>query len=88
MGRRKLEIEANVQKFLFKTSSLLNKCGVHYKSNVGFQDKFNCTNNLTFQSPKFKTGYRLKTSFETRVSRMGLGSFVDINIFVMNYYII
>ena len=28
----------------------------------------------------------LKTSFKTRVSRMGLDSFVDINIFVMKYY--
>ena len=27
----------------------------------------------------------MKTSFETRVSQMGLGSFVDINIFVMKY---
>ena len=27
----------------------------------------------------------MKTSCETRVSRMGLGSFVDINIFVMKY---
>jgi len=26
----------------------------------------------------------MKTSFETRVSQMGLGSFVDINIFVRN----
>ena len=34
------------------------------------------------QSPKLKTVYRHKNSFEplTRVSRMGLGSFVDINI--------
>ena len=30
----------------------------------------------------------MKTSFETRVSRMGLDSFVDINIFVMKYYFI
>jgi len=30
----------------------------------------------------------MKTSFETRVSRMGLGSFVDINIFVVKYYFI
>jgi len=30
----------------------------------------------------------MKTSFGTRVSRMGLGSFVDINIFVMKYYFI
>ena len=34
------------------------------------------------QSPKLKTVYRHKNSFEplTRGSRMGLGSFVDINI--------
>ena len=30
----------------------------------------------------------MKTSFETRVSRMGLSSFVDINIFVGKYYFI
>ena len=30
----------------------------------------------------------MKTSFETRVSRMGLFSFVDINIFIMKYYFI
>jgi len=30
----------------------------------------------------------MKTSFKTRVLRMGLGSFVDINIFVMKYYLI
>ena len=29
----------------------------------------------------------MKTSFETRVLWMGLGSFVDINIFVMKYYL-
>jgi len=28
----------------------------------------------------------MKTSFKTRVSRMGLGSFVDIIIFEMKYY--
>ena len=32
------------------------------------------------QSPKLKTGYH----YETQVSGMGLGSFVDINIFVMD----
>jgi len=30
----------------------------------------------------------MKTSFGTRVSLMGLGSFVDISIFVMKYYFI
>jgi len=40
------------------------------------------------QRPKLKTGYRYETSFRTRVSRMGLGSFVDINISVMKYYFI
>ena len=30
----------------------------------------------------------MKTSFGTRVSLMGLGSFVDINIFVVKYYFI
>ena len=35
-----------------------------------------------------RQGIVMKTSFGTRVSRMGLGSFVDINIFVMKYYFI
>ena len=30
----------------------------------------------------------IKTSFETRVLRMVLGSFVDIDVFVMKYYFI
>ena len=30
----------------------------------------------------------MTTSFKTRVSRMGLGSFVDINIFVVKYHFI
>ena len=38
------------------------------------------------QSPKLKTGIVLKTSFKIRVSRMGLGIFVNINIFAMKYY--
>jgi hypothetical protein len=33
-------------------------------------------------------GIIMKTSFKTRVSWMGLGSFVDINLFVMKYYFI
>ena len=33
-----------------------------------------------------REGY--ETSFETRVSWRGLGSFVDSNIFVMDYYFI
>jgi len=43
---------------------------------------------LFLQSPKLKTGYRYKTSFENRVSLMRLGSFVNISIFVMKYYFI
>ena len=35
-----------------------------------------------------RQGIVMKTKFETRVSRMGLGSFWDINIFVMKYYFI
>jgi len=31
------------------------------------------------QSPKLKIKYLIKTIFRTRVSRMGLGSFVDID---------
>ena len=34
-----------------------------------------------------RQGIVMKTSFKTRVSRMGLGSYVIINIFVMKYYI-
>ena len=35
-----------------------------------------------------RQGIVLKTSFKTRVSRMGLGSFANINIIVMKYYFI
>ena len=35
-----------------------------------------------------REGIVMKTSCKTRVSRMGLGSFVNINIFVMKYYFI
>ena len=34
-----------------------------------------------------RQGIVMKTSFETRVSWMGLGRFVDINLFVMKYYL-
>ena len=35
-----------------------------------------------------REGIGMKTSCKPRVSRMGLGSFVNINIFVMKYYFI
>ena len=35
---------------------------------------------------KLRQGIVMKTSFKTRVSRMGSGSYVIINIFVMQYY--
>ena len=51
-----------------------------------------CTNSVLYtdlqlfsslsQSPR--QGIVMKTSFETQVSRMGLGSFVNINIFVIS----
>ena len=37
-------------------------------------------------SRNLRPGIVLKTSFKTRVTRMGLGSFVNINIFVMKYF--
>ena len=43
-------------------------------------------NDITL-SPKLKTGYRNENQFRTRVSRMSLSSFVDINIFVLKYYV-
>ena len=56
---------------------------------------FFCRNNesepfltLSLQAQNLRQGIVIKTSFETQVSRMGLGSFVDINIFVLKYYII
>ena len=39
-------------------------------------------------SPNLRQGIVMKTSFGTQVSRMCLGSFEDINIFVMKYYVI
>jgi len=41
-----------------------------------------------YRAQNLRKGIVMKTSFETRVSRMGLGSFVDINIFVVKYYFI
>ena len=40
------------------------------------------------RAQNLRQGIVLETSFGTLVSRMGLGSFVDINIFVMKYYFI
>ena len=40
------------------------------------------------RAQNLRQGIVLETSFGTLVSRMGLGSFVDINIFVMKYYVI
>ena len=40
------------------------------------------------RAQNLRQGIVMKTSFETRVLRMGLGSFVDINIFVVKYYLI
>ena len=41
---------------------------------------------VSIRAQNLRQGIVMKTSFETRVSRMGSGSFVDINIFVMKYY--
>ena len=41
-----------------------------------------------YRAQNLRQGIVMKTSFETRVAWMGLGSFVDINIFVMKYYFI
>jgi len=40
------------------------------------------------RAQNLRQGIVLETSFGILVSRMGLGSFVDINIFVMKYYVI
>ena len=37
------------------------------------------------RAQNLRQGIIMKTSFKTRVLRMGLGSFVDINILVMKY---
>ena len=37
-------------------------------------------------SPKLKTGCRYENHFKPRVSRMGLSSFVNFNIFLMKFY--
>ena len=41
-----------------------------------------------YRAQNLRQSIVLKTSIGTRVSLMGLGSFVDINIFVMKYYFI
>ena len=40
------------------------------------------------RAQNLRQGYVMKTSFGTLVSRIGLGSFVDINIFVMKNHVI
>ena len=40
------------------------------------------------QAQNLRQSLVVKTSFDTRVSRTGLGSFVDIIIFFMKYYFI
>jgi len=45
-------------------------------------------NIVVFRAQNLRQGIIVKTSFETRVSRMGLGSFVNINISVLKYYFI
>ena len=41
---------------------------------------------ITPFAQNLRYGIVMKTTFETRVLRMGLGSFVNIKIFVMKYY--
>ena len=41
-----------------------------------------------YRAQNLRQGIVMETSLGTRVSRMGLGSFVDINIFVVKYYFI
>ena len=43
---------------------------------------------LTPRAQNLRQGIVLKTSFKTRVSRIGLGSFVNITIFAMKYHFI
>jgi len=55
----------------------------------GYNKKEYSTLNPVYSwAQNFRQGIVMKTSFGTRVSQMGLGSFVDINIFVMKYYFI
>ena len=41
-----------------------------------------------YRAQNLRQGIVMKTSFGTRVSQMGLPSFVDIDIFVLKYYFI
>ena len=41
-----------------------------------------------YRAQNLRQGIVIKTSFETRVSRMGLGSFVDIYILLWNIFLI
>jgi len=50
---------------------------LQYKKYVHLWSNFPCISTL-------RQGIVMKTSFETRVSQIGLGSFLDINIFVKN----
>ena len=59
------------------------------KNGLTVRDQIFCaTSHGPTQSPKLRQGTVMKTSFETRVSRMGLCSFMDINSFVMTYIIL
>ena len=57
------------------------------KQNVNIADE-TLTDYSFLRGQNLRQGIVMKTSFKTRVSRMGLGSFVDINFFVMKYYFI
>ena len=69
----------------FKSKSTIMLRPHKGNSRVSFNDTLL---NFGLRAQNLRQGIVMKTSFKTRVLRMGLGSFVDINIFVMNYYII
>jgi len=64
-----------------KSYSCLTRIFREGTSSFGVLSRFVRAQNL-------RQGIVIKTSFKTRVSRVGLGSFVNIDIFVMKYYVL
>ena len=80
----KRKLGSFVQRYSFKfwaLEYLFVQCTAH-------TGVFICTVYCTHWAQNLRHSIVMKTSFKTRVSRMGLGSFVDINIFAVKYYFI
>ena len=73
----------NAVRYFHKKCSTVSLLTMQYGIITNTTVQFNCKH---CWAQNLRQGIVMKTSFKTRVSRMGLGSFVNINIFVMKYY--